>query len=85
MRSRGEFGHLGFESKGVKETQVRFLFSTSLNNKVTEKAKKRPKMARFWPKLRCNGRAMAREVFLAVQDSSIGDIVTQSQSLSVIF
>ena len=30
---------------------------------VTEKAKKWPKMARFWPKSRYNGRVMAREVF----------------------
>ena len=29
---------------------------------VTEKAKKWPKMARFWPKSRYNGRVMAREV-----------------------
>ena len=31
---------------------------------VTEKAQKLPKMARFWPKSRYNGRVMAREVFL---------------------
>ena len=31
VRSSGEFGHLGFESKGVKEIQVRFLYSKSLN------------------------------------------------------
>ena len=31
---------------------------------VTEKAQKWPKMARFWPKLRYNGRVMAREVFV---------------------
>ena len=30
---------------------------------VTEKAKKWPEMARFWPKSRYNGRVMAREVF----------------------
>ena len=30
---------------------------------VTEKAKKWPKMARFWPKSRYNGRVMAREGF----------------------
>ena len=30
---------------------------------VTEKAKKWPKMARFWPKSRYNGRVLAREVF----------------------
>ena len=29
---------------------------------VPEKAQKWPKMARFWPKLRYNGRVMAREV-----------------------
>ena len=31
--------------------------------KVPEKAQKWPKMARFWPKWRYNGRAMARETF----------------------
>ena len=30
---------------------------------VPEKAQKWPKMARFWPKWRYNGRAMARETF----------------------
>ena len=30
---------------------------------VPEKAQKWPKMARFWPKWRYNGRVMAREVF----------------------
>ena len=34
------------------------------NQIVTEKAQKWPKMARFWPKLRYNGRVMAREVFV---------------------
>ena len=33
---------------------------------TTEKAKKWPKMARFWPKLRYNGRVMAREVYFCV-------------------
>ena len=32
---------------------------------VSEKAQKWPKMARFWPKLRYNGRVMAREVFFS--------------------
>ena len=31
--------------------------------KVTEKAQKQAKMARFWPKTRYNGRAMAWETF----------------------
>ena len=30
---------------------------------VLEKAQKWPKIARFWPQLRYNGRVMAREVF----------------------
>ena len=31
--------------------------------KVTEKAQKQAKMARFWPKTRYNGKVMAREAF----------------------
>ena len=39
------------------------IFMAMTTKIVTEKAKKWPKMARFWPKSRYNGRVMAREVF----------------------
>ena len=39
------------------------IFMAVTTKRVTEKVKIRPKMARFWPKSRYNGRVMAREVF----------------------
>ena len=39
------------------------IFMAVTTKKVTEKAQKWAKMARFWPKTRYNGRVMAREVF----------------------
>ena len=38
------------------------IFMAVTTKKVTEKAQKWAKMARFWPKTRYNGRVMAREV-----------------------
>ena len=40
------------------------IFMAVTAKKVTEKAQKWAKMARFWPKMRYNGRVMARDVFL---------------------
>ena len=39
------------------------IFMAVTAKKVTEKAQKQAKMARFWPKTRYNGRAMAWETF----------------------
>ena len=39
------------------------IFMAVTAKKVTEKAQKQAKMARFWPKTRYNGRVMARETF----------------------
>ena len=39
------------------------IFMAVTTKKVTEKAQKWGKMARFWPKTRYNGRVMAREIF----------------------
>ena len=39
------------------------IFMAVTAKKVTEKAQKWAKMARFWPKTRLNGRVMAREIF----------------------
>ena len=39
------------------------IFMAVTTKKVTEKAQKWAKMARFWPKTRLNGRVMAREIF----------------------
>ena len=39
------------------------IFMAVTTKKVTEKAQKWAKMARFWPKTRYNGRVMAREIF----------------------
>ena len=39
------------------------IFMAVTTKKVTEKAQKWAKMARFWPKMRYNGRVMAREIF----------------------
>ena len=39
------------------------IFMAVTNKKVTEKAQKWAKMARFWSKTRYNGRVMAREIF----------------------
>ena len=39
------------------------IFMALTTKKVTEKAQKWAKMARFWPKMRLNGRVMAQEVF----------------------
>ena len=39
------------------------IFMALTTKKVTEKAQKWAKMARFWPKMRYNGRVMAREMF----------------------
>ena len=48
---------------------------------VPEKAQKWPKMARFWPKWRYNGRVMAREVFLDAL-ASLDLKLSLSQSVS---
>ena len=42
------------------------IFMVVTAKKVTEKAQKQAKMARFWPKTRQNGRVMAREVFFFI-------------------
>ena len=39
------------------------IFMAVTTKKVTEKAQKWAKMARFWPKMRWNGRVMARDIF----------------------
>ena len=39
------------------------IFMAVTTKKVTKKAQKWAKMARFWPKTRYNGRVMAREIF----------------------
>ena len=39
------------------------IFMAVTTKKVTEKAQKWAKMARFWPKTRHNGRVMARKIF----------------------
>ena len=39
------------------------IFMAVTAKKVTEKAQKQAKMARFWPKTRHNGRVMARKIF----------------------
>ena len=39
------------------------IFMAVTAKKVTEKAQKQAKMARFWPKTRHNGRVMAQKIF----------------------
>ena len=39
------------------------IFMVVTAKKVTGKAQKQAKMARFWPKTRHNGRVMARKIF----------------------
>ena len=39
------------------------IFMAVTAKKVTEKAQKQAKMAKFWPKTRFNGRVMAQETF----------------------